>query len=244
MEPDEHRRVRELLGAFALGALPEAEASGLRAHLDGCAGCRAELAEIAPLAGDLSGVDPAALSAVPSPPAGLGERIRAAVAAERELAEARDRRASRRAGVRQGTRRAVAAAAVLLLAAGALGAGTLLGRSTAPAPQARPAPSASPGPVFEQVALRGTAGLEVDAATLVPHTWGVEARFEGSGFAAGRTYRAAFRAADGRMVPAGEFLGTGDRVLRCNLQSALLREDATAFLVVDETGAQVLTAAL
>ncbi len=243
MGSDEHRLLRELLGTFALGALPEDEASGLRAHLDGCAACRAELAEIAPLAADLRGVDPDALTSVATPPIDLGDRIRGQVAAERELVQARERRTQRRTSVRRSTRRAVAAAAVVVLGAGALGAGTVLGRSTAPELQALPAPS-STAPSFERVALRTAVGLQAETASLVPHTWGVEARFEGSGFAAGRVYRAAFRAQDGRMVPAGEFLGTGAKTLKCNMQSALLRDDATGFVVVDDAGVEVLTASL
>jgi hypothetical protein len=243
MSHEEHRQLREGLGALALGDLAENEAAGLRAHLDGCASCRAELAEIAPLVEDLRGVDPAALSSVPTPPSGLGDQIRGQIAAERELVEARERRAERGRAVRTSTRRAVAAAAVVALLAGALGAGTVLGRSTAPQVQALPAPASS-APVVEQVALTTVAGLRADTAGLIAHTWGVEARFEGSGFMAGRVYRAAFRAQDGRMVPAGEFLGTGEKTLKCNMQSALLRADAAGFVVVDDAGAEVLTAML
>ncbi len=244
---DEHRRLRELLGAFALGDLPHAEAAGLRAHLDGCADCRAELAEIAPLAADLRDVDPDALSLMPTPPADLGERIRRAVAAERELVEARERREQRRSAVRRNTRRSAAAAAVVALCAGALLAGTALGRSTAPGvrvlPAPSPVPSAAPPPV-EVVALRASAGVQADSAGLVAHTWGVEAQFEGSGFVAGRVYRASFRTQGGQLVPAGEFLGTGPKTLKCRMQSALLRADATGFVVVDSAGAEVLSATL
>ena len=245
MDHDEHRRLRELLGAFALGDLPQQEVAGLCAHLDGCAACRAELAEIAPLAADLRGVDASALSSVPTPPADLGDRIRQQVSAERALADARTRRDQRRSALHRSARRTVAAAAVLALSAGALGAGTVLGRSTAPEVQAAPSSSPSgPKPVVEQVTLRTAVGLQADSAGLIAHTWGVEARFTGSGFVDGRVYRAAFRARDGRMVPAGEFLGTGDRTLTCNMQSALLRADATRFVVVDDAGTEVLTATL
>lgn len=60
--PDEHNRLRELLGAYALGGLPDDAAAGVRAHLDGCPTCRAELAEIAPLADELRTVDLGALA--------------------------------------------------------------------------------------------------------------------------------------------------------------------------------------
>ena len=41
---------------------------------------------------------------------------------------------------------------------------------------------------------------------------------------------------DGRRYPAGEFVGTGDRPMLCNLSSAVLREDATGFEVRDHRG--------
>jgi hypothetical protein len=42
----EQDRFRQDLGAFVLGALDPGEAGALREHLDGCAGCRRELAEL------------------------------------------------------------------------------------------------------------------------------------------------------------------------------------------------------
>jgi anti-sigma factor RsiW len=55
---DEHRTLREQLGAYALGQLDADARVAVRAHLDGCPACRAELAEIAPLADLLRRVDP------------------------------------------------------------------------------------------------------------------------------------------------------------------------------------------
>ena len=80
-----HRELRELLGAYALGALPDEARAQLRAHLDGCAACRDELGEIAPLADALRLVKPDALSTVPVPPADLGDRIVGRIAEERAL---------------------------------------------------------------------------------------------------------------------------------------------------------------
>lgn len=96
--PQDHRRLRELLGAYALGGLPEDAAAALGAHLDGCAGCRAELAEIAPLADVLRHVDADTLSELPAPPPDLGDRIRRRVGEERALVEARARHQQRREG--------------------------------------------------------------------------------------------------------------------------------------------------
>ena len=57
-EEQEHRVLRERLGAYVLDGLDPAERAGVDAHLAGCASCRAELASLAPLAGPLRGVDP------------------------------------------------------------------------------------------------------------------------------------------------------------------------------------------
>lgn len=232
----EHRQLRELLGSYLLGGLPPEAVSAVRAHLDGCAACRAELAELAPLADDLRGVDADALSDLPVPPADLGQRIRARIVEERRVVDARTRREHRRRAAR---RLLVAAAAVAVLAA-AVGAGTALGRSTAPAVVAGP-----PARLVEQVDLRAIDGqLRVERAEVVAHTWGVEAVFSGAGFEAGEVYRAAFRNEAGELVPAGEFLGTGEDQLTCNMQSALLREDTAGFVVLDADGDEVLAAEL
>ncbi len=81
MEPNltvaRHAEARELLGAFALGALDAQEAAAVRAHLATCAECQAEIAGLW-----------AAVDALPKlvepmdPPPGLRDRISAAVLAE------------------------------------------------------------------------------------------------------------------------------------------------------------------
>ncbi len=83
MTPEEHSTLREMLGAFSLGDLSEAEATAVQAHLDGCADCRRDLAEIVPLAQSLTYVSAKRVSEVASPDPDLGRRIRAAVAVER-----------------------------------------------------------------------------------------------------------------------------------------------------------------
>lgn len=71
--------VRELAGAFVLGALEPAEEAAVREHLAGCDDAHAEMAE-------LGGVLPVLAESVPivEPPAGLKGRIMAAAAAELE----------------------------------------------------------------------------------------------------------------------------------------------------------------
>lgn len=227
-----HDELRTLLGSYALGHLPPAEADRVRAHLDGCPACRADLAEIQPAADRLGLVDAAAYADRPLPPPDLGDRISRAIADEGqqsghdELAAARERR---RRTLRWG---GVAAAAVLVAAL----AGGAVGRATAP--------SAAPVPT-EPIAVRvEDRGVTVESAALVAHTWGVELRLVGQGFEDGETFRAAFRTTDGDLVPAGEFRGVGRASMNCFLQSSVLREDVTEVVVTDSDGGLVLASPL
>lgn len=223
----EHRALRELLGAYVLGQLPEPEATAVQAHVDGCAACQAEVAELAPLAVALRDVDPERLGAAAAPAPDLGDRIAARVRAEGRTA--RRRRSGRRAATS-----ALAAAAV----AAAFVAGALLGLPG----RAGPSPGAVAGPVVEDVELRSVAeGVRAEAG-LVTHTWGTEVQIVASGLEPGGTYRVTFLRDDGTRVPAGTFLGTGPNTLRCSLNAALPRDSAAGVQVTDAVGALVIEA--
>ena len=218
---DAHRGLREQLGVYALGHGTADERAAVRAHLDGCTSCRGELAELTPLAGRLADVDPDRLDDLPGPPPELGDAVLARIAAAgprpADLAARRTRRT-----------RWAAAAAAAVIAAAAFGVGWL----------SRPLP---PAPPLEPVAVEVAADGVRATADVVPHTWGVEVKLSGAGFAAGQVYRLSVRDEAGNEVPAGEFLGVGAQQLDCNLNSSVLREDATGFEVVDAAGAVVLT---
>jgi len=228
----QHRQQRELLGSFVLNQLSPSETASVQAHLDGCAECRAEVSVLAPLADDLRVVNPEWLSTPATPPPDLGDSIRDAVRAETVL-----RHRQRRRGT--WSRRVLALAAAVTLVLGGVG----LGHALFPRTQlvVQPAP---PGPYEAIKVSRVLPGLVVAKAGVVPHTWGVELKMEGSGFAEGQAYRAVVLGRDGRSTPAGEFLGTGDQTLKCNLQAALLRRDASSFVIMDQRGLPVLTAGL
>jgi hypothetical protein len=87
-------------------------------------------------------------------------------------------------------------------------------------------------------------GLTVRSAVLVPHTWGLEVTVVLTGLREGERYRAVAVDRDGRQLPAGEFLGVADRPAECDLQAALLRQDASAFLLLDSAGGTVASAEL
>ena len=218
MSRDSHRGVRDLLGAYALGMLDEEQRASVAAHLDGCDECRAELDFIKPAAELLPLADPKRAAQQPAPPPELGERVLAAVRTER----APGQRANR-------TRQLVAACAATLLVG--LGAGVAAGHA-----------AFAPDPVpLESVATTVHDG-RVDAdAELIPHTWGVEIRLTGAGFEEGGTYRATLLDEDGGTHPAGEFVGVGSEPMVCNLNSAVLREDAVGFEITDESGEPVIT---
>ena len=234
---DSHRELRELLGSYALGHLTGDDEDRVRAHLDGCAECRAVLDDLIPLARRLDDVDADAFGDLPLPPPALGEDVRRAVEQARTERDA-DELGRRR--LEMGTRRRrtrlqlLAAAAAVVVA---MGVGGAIGRVTAPEPPQVPT---------EAISMQVGAGEEVsvESADLVAHTWGVELRIVAVGFEEGETFRAEFRTEGGELVPAGEFLGVGSNLMTCFLQSATLREDVTQVVVTADDGHTVLSSDL
>ncbi|MEJ2864228.1 zf-HC2 domain-containing protein [Actinomycetospora flava] len=214
-----HDALREQLGAHALGQLGDDERAAVDAHLAGCASCRAELAEIAPLAGPLARVDP---DAAPSPSVPPGDfaavlgRLREEDAPVTPLPTHRRRRVPLLG--------AAAAAAVIGLA----GVGVGVAASTAGEPPVEPAAVQALDP-----------GIRADAGT-IDHTWGVEVVLTASGFAEGQRYEVTVLDRAGRPVPAGAFRGTGAAEMVCRLNSSVLREQAGGFVVTDADGDEVL----
>ena len=102
---NEHRILREQLGAYALGALEPRERAEVDAHLRECPACREELARLATLPGLLARLSPDEATD-PDLPADVGERALATLSARRQA-----RRRRRRVWV---TGLAAAAAAVLV----------------------------------------------------------------------------------------------------------------------------------
>jgi hypothetical protein len=222
--PREHRHWREMLGAYALGELDDERRAALRAHLDGCEECRAELREIEPVAAALAEADPGLFeSEEPRPPAGLLERTLSRVERARQDEEGW-RRGRRNRLIR---RSSLAAAAVLLAAFGLF---ALVPKVT--------------GPPLEPVAFsEAPAGVEAEA-NLIDHTWGTETILVVSGLEDGETYRLTLLDEDGGAVPSGAFIGTGDEPIECRMNAALLREEATGLEVRTADGDLVLDADL
>jgi len=180
---NECREWRELLGAYALDHLEGDERAGLEAHLEGCAGCREELAALAPVAKMLPHADPARFGQAPQPPPELGQRIAATIASERELVE-KKRHRRLFGGFAFGGVAAAAATAVLLLFVFGGGSGQ------GPAQQVR----------FANL----PEGVSIDA-TLEPHAYGTEIHMYVHGVPSGTLCRVWLRGPKGVSYPAGTF---------------------------------------
>ena len=217
---DAHRAMRESLGAFVLGHLDPTETARVRAHLDGCAACRAEYDALAPLAVALRDVDPNSLEESLEPGALLGARIEAQIAAERT--RRRRRTAAQRA--------LVGTAAGLILVLTFVAGGRLTGDDVDPVP-------------LEAVAVTSEIDGVTADADLVDHTWGVEIKLNVAGLDDGATYSTTVQA-EGRDYPAGEFIGVAGVEIHCNMNASVLRDDAEGFTVWDSDGRPVLRADL
>lgn len=222
MNEHEHHELRVSLGAYVLGGLPSQEVQQVEAHLATCAECRAELDQLRPMASALSDVRRAGgVQHHAEVPADLGDQVVGAVDLER-------RRESRSRWTRHASIAGVAAAS----AAAVLVAGLALTRSDEPA---KPPMEAVPVSVSD---ARVTAG-----ADLVNHTWGVEVKLRAKGFDRGGRYQVVVLGRDGKQYPAGEFVGTGDKEMVCNLNSSVIRDRANGFEVRNTAGSVVVRSA-
>ncbi len=225
---DPHRLQREMLGAYALGHLEGAEEAAMRAHVESCAACSRDLAELEPAVQALSHLTATNSSSTGEPPPDLVTRVVSSVAAERQ---------ARQRGYR-GRMVLIAAAAVpAVLAIGGIGA--VVGHNAADDPGL-----AAPAVPIEDVRVKTTGKVVEASAGVVAHTWGVEIKLQALGLRKGASYSAVVTTTDGRERSAGAFVGTGDAEMNCNLNSDVLRDDAARFAVLDEEGRTVLSAAL
>ncbi|HEY4778011.1 MAG TPA: zf-HC2 domain-containing protein [Solirubrobacterales bacterium] len=178
---DNCRDWRLLLGAYALGDLPEEERAGLEAHLEGCPECRAEaesldsVARLLPLA-DLDRFSHPA----PQPSPDLGRQIAATIGNERRAGR---RRRRWRAGLALSG--AVAAAAAVLAIVVLPGGG-----------------GGQPEQHVKFGSLPG--GIQI-YATLEPHAYGTEIHMYVKGVRSGTLCRVYLRGPRGERVPAGTF---------------------------------------
>ena len=207
MTADDHRDWRLSLGAYALGDLPADERVAMSAHIEGCPECRAELRELEGVAALLPLADPARIEGpAVRPPADLGARIEAQIAAE----TSREGRAKRRRRLRLGLGGAVAVAAVAALLAIFV---LPIGGESSPAQQVK----------FASVPN----GVSIKA-TLEPHAFGTEIHMYVKGIRSGTLCRVFLKDDNGRTYSAGSFRYRWGNDSEAELSSALDLSQAAA----------------
>lgn len=198
---------RDLLGAYSLGALDPAEARAVEAHLAGCAECQRELTELTELRDLLGEVPPEAF--LDGPPED-GDLLLARImrTARAEQAGPPVVRGTAPVPARRRWLRPVAAAAAVVVAAGAFAGGVALGRSSGTSNP--PAAQASPSATFPA----GTVSIdEHDAGTgvgmvvkLVPKVGWVEWFGTFTGVTPGSHCVLTITTKSGQQVPAGAWI--------------------------------------
>jgi len=198
--PEGCHRYQEQIGAFVLGKLDARELEAMRAHLDGCPECRAEVGELEPVVAALADADPDRIGEDAWPPGDLEESTLAPILGEIHFARVRRRRVPWSA---------VAAAAICVLVIGLAGFTWFLG----------------PAVVMEPLSFSEAPGVDVRGG-LIAHDSGTEIRLVVSGSQHGQTYRVTLASEDEERVNAGTFIGAGDEPVRGTFNAALSREDA------------------
>ncbi|MEU8814760.1 zf-HC2 domain-containing protein [Actinoplanes sp. NPDC048796] len=182
------------LGAYALGVLDDDEWAAVHAHVESCADCRREVAELRATEELLGEVPPEAF--LDGPPQG-GDAL-----LQRTLAEVRAEGDRRDKG-----RRLVWTLAAALVAVAALGGGAWAGRSTAPAAVAAtqsPAP-ASAAPPVSGAATNAATGVSMNV-TVRPAAGWVRLSASVGGVPAGEQCRLYVVGQDGARQLAGSWL--------------------------------------
>jgi hypothetical protein len=206
MKTDDHRDWRLSLGAYALGDLPPDERAAMSAHIDGCAECRTELRELEGVAALLPLADPARIEQpAVRPPADLGARIEAQIAAE----TSREGRTKRRRRLRLGLGGAVAVAAIAALLAIVV------------------LPEVGGSSPSEQVKFASVPNGVSIHATLEPHAFGTEIHMYVQGVSSGTLCRVFLRDAAGHTYSAGSFRYRWGEDSEAELSSALDLSQAT-----------------
>ncbi|MEU4559327.1 zf-HC2 domain-containing protein [Actinoplanes sp. NPDC023936] len=232
---DEHGSLHRLLGGYLLGGLDEADTDRLDEHLRDCADCRAELDRLAPVpemlqhlpdARHLSGGAPLAVSpaARPSPQniEGLLSRMRAEKHKE----------------VRVNRTRWLVAAAVVLIAAAAIGYGIFTGGR---APQGPPEALPSAELITAQFEAAPGSSLTGTAA-ITQKSWGVAVALDVARMSGDAPFLCVVRNKAGATEQAAVWGDTPDGKAKVSGASSFPVDDVDAILITDKSGKLIGTA--
>jgi anti-sigma factor RsiW len=214
---DACRDWRGALGAAALGGIEPAEEIALRAHLDGCPACRAELHDLTAVARALDSVPMENVISAPAEPSrALGDRVFERVAHERDVER-----------VRRHRRLMIGAGAFVSAAAAVIAVVLFIGGG-----------GPSPG---TKVVLKGVAAPA--SATLRARAVGTEVDLKVAGLDRGHYYWLWLTGDNGHRIAAGTFSGTGGST-EVRLMDALPLSEARRIWVTDDKRKVVLDAKL
>lgn len=222
----DHRRMREALGAWVLGALDGPGRREVEAHLAGCMACAAEVADLSPLPGLLNRVsDDEATDGRLLPDRAFTSRLGVELA--REQATVHQRLARWRAG----------AFAALAVAAVVAGVG-LVDQPTTPTPGTGMAADRMVVPVRPVAAEAGSTRGE---AAALSWDWGTTVELDLTALPDRDAYTLWVVAGDGRREQAGTWGETDDRSATLRGASSIARGDIDHLEVTDAAGEVLLT---
>jgi hypothetical protein len=197
-----------------LGDQAVEEMTGLLAHLDGCAECRAIASELTETVAMLKFVDRSSVEPTASVPPALTARV---------LGDLHD------VGVAQRRRRRVTVVAAGLV--GALAAALILvavfSSTRAGAPSER------------ALALRGASSVTA-SALLVKRPWGTSLQLRESGLPGGEVYTVSMETKSGRWWTAGTYRPVGNKAVFATMACAVSLRKITGVRVENSAGATVL----
>ncbi|GLY05961.1 MULTISPECIES: zf-HC2 domain-containing protein [Actinoplanes] len=231
---DEHGALHRLLGGYLLGGLDESDTDRLDEHLRDCADCRAELDRLAPVpemlqslpdARHLAGGAPLAVAPTARPSPQNIETLLSRMRAEKT----RETRVSRV--------RWLAAAAVVLIAAAAVGFGIFTNRGTPTEPVA--GPSGNPiSATFEA----GPGSQLTGDAVLTAKGWGVAVALEVDHMSGDGPFLCLVKGKDGKTEQAAVWGDTPNGSAEVTGASSLQAGDVAEIVITDSGGAVLGTA--
>ncbi|MBB2945162.1 hypothetical protein FB565_004895 [Actinoplanes lutulentus] len=232
---DEHGSLHRLLGGYLLGGLDEADTDRLDEHLRDCADCRAELDRLAPVpemlqhlpdARHLSGGAPLAVSPAARPSSQNIEGLLSRMRAEKHKE------------VRVNRVRWLAAAAVVMIAAAAIGYGIFTNGRVQPG-----TPEALPSVELVSSRFEAAPGSSLTgSAVITPKVWGVSVALDVSRMKGQAPFLCLVRTKAGATEQAAVWGDTPDGNAKVVGASSVPVNDVEAILITDKDGKLIGTA--
>ena len=209
-------RWHEVIAMHVFGDLPVDETTGLLAHLDGCAECRALASEMAETFSTLRFVDPSNVEPTASVPFELANRV----LGDLRSATALQRRRQRVMVAAIGTLGAIAVALILVI--------VFAGNAT------------PTKPVERTFALQGSTSAKANAV-LIEQNWGTSVDLREQGLPGDEVYTVSMKTAKGTWWTAGTYRSISGKPVDATMACAVSLHQITGIRVVNGSGVTVLS---